>query len=681
MPPRLPRRPAPRANRLPDSRGRSRGTTTISCRRALPARFSAADPSAAPGAGGLGAESETEFTESAERATDSLLISGSANNGANSASAQLPAFGNYRNLGSAHYRGALSAAPGSSALDARPFSLTGRILPKPDYSHLTVSASVGGPLWIPRLVSPGRAPYVFLNYERTRSASATVAQGLVPEPARRQGDFSATAATVVDPSTGTPFPGNRIPAARISTQAKHLLALYPRPAFASVAGYNYQVPLIDATHRDVLRSKALKTVSPADFLVGDLSTDSARSDHPSLLGFLDTSRVRSINSMLRWNRIFSPRLISALEIRVSRNSSRATPFFAGRRNISGEAGILGNDQDPLNWGPPSLSFTSGIAPLSDGRYSFNRTQTAGWSYSVHWSRGGRTFKFGGGYSRTQLNSFSQQNPRGAFLFTGAATNSDLAGLLLGIPDTASIAFGNADKYFRSSASHAFFNADWRARAGLSVSAGIRWEYASPVKERYGRLVNLDITHGFAAVAPVVAADPVGPLTRARYPAALIRPDTGLVQPRFGFAWRPIVGNSLVVRGGYGIYADLSVYQSLVAQMAQQAPLSRSLSVQHTPETALTLAGAFSAPVAMSRATFGVDPNFQTTYAQNWQLSIQQNLPLSMVSTVEYLGIKGTHLKRCTRTHTRREQTTRARHALRASSTCNQAATPRGRLCN
>ncbi len=61
----------------------------------------------------------------------------------------------------------------------------------------------------------------------------------------------------------------------------------------------------------------------------------------------------------------------------------------------------------------------------------------------------------------QFNNLSQQNARGRFTFTGAATGNDFADFLLGIPDTSALAFGNADKYFRASSYDAFVNDDWR----------------------------------------------------------------------------------------------------------------------------------------------------------------------------------------------------------------------------
>ena len=221
------------------------------------------------------------------------------------------------------------------------------------------------------------------------------------------------------------------------------------------------------------------------------------------------------------------------------------------------------------------------------------------------------------------------------------TGSDFADFLLGIPDTSSIAFGNADKYFRSTNYDLYFTDDWRVNAGLTINAGVRWDYGSPITEKYGRLVNLDVVPGFAAEAPVVANRPTGTLTGQTYPDSLVHPDKHGFQPRIGMSLRPIFGSSLVIRAGYGVNYNTSVYNSIVSQMAQQSPLSKSLSVQNTPDNPLTLANGFNATPGITPNTFAVDPNFRIGYAQNWQISVQQDLPAAMIATVTYLGIKGT----------------------------------------
>ena len=98
---------------------------------------------------------------------------------------------------------------------------------------------------------------------------------------------------------------------------------------------------------------------------------------------------------------------------------------------------------------------------------------------------------------------------------------------------------------------------------------------------------------------------------------------------------------MVVRGGYGIYYDNSIYHSIATQMAQQAPLSTSLRVQNSAANPLTLADGFRGSPNITDTTFAVDPRFRIGYAQNWQLSVQRDLPFALQMVATYLGIKGT----------------------------------------
>ena len=51
----------------------------------------------------------------------------------------------------------------------------------------------------------------------------------------------------------------------------------------------------------------------------------------------------------------------------------------------------------------------------------------------------------------------------------------------------------------------FITDDWKVRPSITLTLGVRWEYESPIMEKYGRLVNLDIPPGFASATPVVAS--------------------------------------------------------------------------------------------------------------------------------------------------------------------------------
>ncbi len=555
------------------------------------ARFLAAAPSPSPAPAPDAPPPPPIDPDLTQRAADGFLINGNANNSASSPFALLPAFGNNRKGPGSLYNGSLGFIADNSALDARSFSITGQDTPKPAYNHLTGLLSFGGPIKIPRLLKNG--PNVIVNYQWTRNRNASTLTGLMPTLAQRNGDF-------------------------ISPQAKALLALYPLPNFDGGNSYNYQFAAVGNTHQDSLQSRANKTIGRRDQLSGNFAYQSTRADTPTLFSFLDTTDSAGINTGANWRHNFTSRFQGVAGYQFSRMTTRVTPFFENRTNISGQAGIRGNNQDPLNWGPPSLSFASGISQLTDVQQSLTRNQTSALSVSGFWNHGRHNVSFGTDIRRQQFNLLSQQDARGSFTFTGAATGSDFADFLLGVPDTSSIAFGNADKYLRAWSNDAYATDDWRITPGLTLNAGGRWEYGSPMTELYGRLVNF------------VAATP-----------PLIHPDKHGFQPRIGLSWRPFPASSMVVRAGYGVYYNTSVYLAIATQMAQQAPLSKSLSVQNSPDNPLTLANGFNASARTTPNTFAIDPNFRVGYSQNWQLSVQSDLPGALVLSTTYLGIKGT----------------------------------------
>ncbi len=405
---------------------------------------------------------ETERPDSAQNASDVLTINGSANNGAASPFALTPAFGNNRRSARPLYSGGIGLTWDNAAWDARSFSLTGQDTPKPAYNLAQGSVTFGGPV---------KGSNLSLNYQWSRNRNANTQSARMPSSAERTGDFSQSPALVIDPLSGLPFPGNVVPQSRISPQAAALLRLYPLPNFAQSSTYNFQVPLIGSNHQDSLQAVLDRKLNTKDQLSANLTWQRNLTTAPNLFDFTDTTDSSGVTASISWMHRFDQRRYVRFGYQFSRLATRTTPYFANRDNVSAEAGIAGNNQDPVNWGPPQLSFATGIAGLSDGRAADNRTQTGGISLSGYWNRRPHNLSFGGGMRRQQVNTLSQQNPRGSFTFTGAAAGSDFAGFLLGVPDTASIAFGNADKYFRSSAYNAYVNDDWRIAPGFSVNVG------------------------------------------------------------------------------------------------------------------------------------------------------------------------------------------------------------------
>ena len=602
-------------------------------------------------AAGTSAPAPADDDELRQRAMNGLLIHGSVNNSEISPFALSPVFGNNRS-GQGQYYGSVGAIVSNSALDARPFSITGLNTARPQFGDFTGMLNFGGPLKIRHMVQ--KDPRFFIGYEWTRNHEDNTQSSFVPTALERAGDFSQSvnadgqAVTIYDPATGRPFPGNTIPAERISPQAQALLAFYPLPNLATAARYNFQAPLLSDQHQDAAQARIDQSFGFRDQLNGRFALQSTRASSPNIFRFIDATNLLGINARVQWSHRFGQRVFLDGGYEFSRMRTRVTPWFAGRANVSAQAGIAGNDQDPAEWGPPALSFASGIAGLSDQNSADTRNETNAPSLSVLWVHGRHNITIGSDFHREEFNYRSQQDPRGSFGFTGAATagpggsGSDVGDFLLGIPDTSSIAFGNADKYFRESLYDEYVTDDWRVNPELTINAGVRWEYGAPITELRNRLVNLDVANGFAAVAPIVAAHAVGPLSGAHYGRSLMDPDRSGVEPRIGVAWRPIAGSSLVVRAGYGIYRDSSVYQGIVTQMAQQAPLSRSLRVENSAACPLTLANGFADCGTSTPETFAVDPHFRIGDAQNWQLSVQRDLPGSLQMNVTYLGTKGTH---------------------------------------
>ncbi len=618
----------------PGAQGAFQRTGVTQAATPRPAGAVAALPEAPADPGGMGA-------------ADGLLINGSVNNGASTPFAQPRAFGNARPNQRSLYTYAAGFQFGSSALDARPFSITGFQSARPSYTDVQGLGTFQGPIRIPRLL---RNPInVFVGYQGTSDTNAITRSARMPTDLERAGDFSQTvnalgqAVAVIDPTTGRPFEGNKIPGDRISPQAAALVGYYPRAGGSATGRFNFESPILTDTRQDSVQSRAAYQINNRNQINGTVNFQRSVNDSSSLFGF-DSSRESSgFDTQGNWSLRISPFMQMRARYQYTRLANESLPYFANRVNVSGDAGIPGNDQSPVNWGPPSLTFASDIESLGDARYSRGTTQTHVAAAEVSRFSGRHNMTFGGEARRHLNDVVGQQDPRGSFAFTGAATGLDFADFLLGLPQTSSIAFGNPDKDFRGQSYAAYFTDDWRLSPSFTLQLGVRWEYESPITEARGRLVNLDVANDFSAVAPVLAGE-TGAITGITYNDALLQTDKGGLQPRLAMAWRPVPGSSLVVRAGYGLYRNTNVYQSIATLLAQQPPLSTTFNIASTPENPLTLANGFliSGP-ATTLNTFAVDPEFKVSTAQNWQVSVQRDLPFSLTVAATYLGAKGTNL--------------------------------------
>ena len=204
------------------------------------------------------------------------------------------AVGNNRAGGRSPYNGNVSFSGSNALLDARSFSLTGQDTPKPDYNRLQSTITLGGPFQIPGLFRNGSFT---VSYARTQNRDASVETALMPTAAERLGDLS----------------GTTVPTGLISPQARTLLDLYPLPNFDGSSVYNYQVPIVGATHGDNIQGSLNNfTINAANRLSGNGGYQNTRSDDPDLFGFTDTGRSSSANATLTWNRRITQRISAVI---------------------------------------------------------------------------------------------------------------------------------------------------------------------------------------------------------------------------------------------------------------------------------------------------------------------------------------------------------------------------------
>ena len=586
---------------------------------------------------------------------DALLVNGSVSNGV-----ERRAIGNFRKGPGSGYRGDVSSIMDNSALDARVFSVTGQDIPKSAYNHVRYGFTLGGPLSIPHLFHTNNGNF-FLAYQGSRNRNANNAQpSLMPTAAERSGDLSQTLNPLgnpvqfIDPSTGAPFPGNVIPASRISPQAKALLNLYPQPNFTPSARYNYEIPLVGTSDSDGLQTRINKMLNQRNSLNGSLGFQRTGADNPNLFQFVDGTHTQGINLNLSWRHTFNKTLYGTLGAQYSRYSMRLHAVLrrphqhigrGGDRRQQSGSGVLGAAQSLFQqrlWGterrtaelrtqPDQRDFVQRDVAEAAAQHHDGRRHPADPAQPAFAAGPARQFRF----HRRRDAAHGQRNARARdrqrlspifcwALRTPVRSPSATPTSISARPPTTLIS-----------------PTIGASSAGFTLNAGARWEYSSPIVEKYGRLVNLDIPAGFGAPAPVLGSNPTGPLTGQQYPSSLVHPDKHAVQPRVALSWRPIFGSSLLIRAGYGMTYNTSVYNTIASQMAQQSPLSKSLSVANSPANPLTLANGFIATPGITPNTFAIDPDFRIGYAQNWQVSAQMDLPAAMVATATYNGIKGT----------------------------------------
>jgi hypothetical protein len=555
--------------------------------------------------------------------------------------------------------GSLYYGVGDSALNASPFALTGQPTEKPAYVQNSFGGSVGGPLNIPHIYHGGSKTFYFINFNGKHGDNPFDQFSTVPTVAERGGTLPVEILNPVTNTTGftispppnesgacVPTPGD------ISCIALALLNYIPLPNLpGSLQNFHYVTAATSDSDDLNIRLNHSFGVAPAGGRRGGgggrnaprnslqigfhyhQSSATLTNPFPSVGG---STTVRSFDIPVSYTRSIG-KLTNIIRADYNRSRTRTQNLYAFSDNITGSLGITGVSTNPFDWGLPNLSFTN-FAGLQDTTPSLARPQTYTFSDNVIWNHGKHTWRWGGDFRRVQVNTETDSNPRGSFVFNGAITGYDFADFLLGLPYQTSVQFGGSE-YFRGNYWDLYAQDEWKMRANLTLNVGVRYEYVSPLSEVNNHLVNLELSPGVLTQTPPETVTPIQP-GYGGLPDSLMRPDRNNFAPRIGFAWKPLPNT--VVRGGYGINYNTGAYQGIAQQLALQPPFATTQTNSLATSPSLTLQNGFPAPTGITN-NYAANPNYRLGYVQIRNLDIQQQIRPTLLLNLDYTGTKGTDL--------------------------------------
>ena len=215
---------------------------------------------------------------------------------------------------------------------------------------------------------------------------------------------------------------------------------------------------------------------------------------------------------------------------------------------------------------------------------------------------------------------------------------------------------SANKYIRSSIYAGFIQDDFKIRPNLTLNLGLRWEYFSPVHEKYGNISNVLLGS---------LPDPLSGV-RLKVGGDLYNSSKNNWGPQTGFAWTPPNSQRFVVRGGFGIGYN-RMEEAITLNGRANPPLLTSLLLQgsdilyaipsdvhqfsgwpvnpvaiqtFSPTTGLPTSGG---PVQLT----GFPENLPTPITYRYSLGSQYNFADNWVASLGFQGSTSHHYTRQT----------------------------------
>ena len=294
-----------------------------------------------------------------------------------------------------------------------------------------------------------------------------------------------------------------------------------------------------------------------------------------------------------------------------------------------------------------------------------------------------SFKIGGELRKHQLKGNSQELKNGrknlrswiSFLTVGSPDPFD-NNRMRQISDTA-VNFGENIRGYRMQDFSFFVADDWKVSSNLTLNVGVRYEHFGFPWEVNGILSAYDYPAALAANDAQVGFVMASNFKVESFPGAaqanlrkassrgIMPGDWNNFMPRVGFAWSPLGGKRLVLRGGYGMFYERTT-GGFANSLRQAAPFFQEAQVNNLSDYNIwpnnypvfpipkffigfssgtpRLEGS-SAPGEQFEAFEAqmIDPKLATPYTQQWNLNIQWEFKPSWMWEVGYAGTKGTKL--------------------------------------
>jgi hypothetical protein len=221
----------------------------------------------------------------------------------------------------------------------------------------------------------------------------------------------------------------------------------------------------------------------------------------------------------------------------------------------------------------SSGFEIGPAPFGDQHQTQNNLNFVD---TVSWVKGAHVFRFGGEFTRVNLDKLFPQVFNGELFFTNTTDgNSDFQNFLLGTPQFSFGGGGVFNHEYRANNYGFFAQDDWKIRPDLTLNLGIRTEIFGGFHDDLCHIGNLDPSLAAKGEFPFVYPSCVNGLSLTGLSGSASSTtynnnySIGL-GPRIGLAYDLFGHHTTTIRAGFGIYYVREDVGS-VDQLSFQAP--------------------------------------------------------------------------------------------------------------